>query len=219
MTNQAEGASPDGSESSTRERILNATVSLMAEVGIDRVRARAIAERAAVNPALVHYYFGTMSALVVEAAQHALISELGPSIAGFGSGATIQDGVAAMLDWIAENRRTPGATILAEAMVKATRDPTFRSWSRDASRRFRALILERLEQGRDAGEIEPDLDLGATAMLLAAAFDGLLFHQVVDPKLDVTQAAAPIGSMLHRASPPPTERTRQRTRTPRSRER
>ncbi len=175
---------------------MDATVDLMAEVGIDRVHARAIAERAGVNPALVHYHFGTMSALVVEAAQYALISKLGPSIDAFASGATIQEGVKAILDWIVENGRTPAATILAEAMVKATRDPTFRSWSRNASRRFRALICERLQRGCLAGEIDPDLDLEATSVLLAAALDGLLFHHLVDPKLDVTQAAGPITAML-----------------------
>ena len=148
------------------------------------------------NPALVHYYFGTMSALVVEAAQHALLSELGPSIDLFASGATVRDGVNAILEWIVDHGRTPAATILAEAMVKGTRDPEFRSWSRNAARRFRALILERLEQGRDGGEIDADLDLEATALLLAAAFDGLLFHHLVDPKLAVTRAARPIAAML-----------------------
>jgi AcrR family transcriptional regulator len=200
-------------EQSTRERILNATVELMAEVGIDRVRARAIAERAGVNPALVHYHFGSMAALVLEAAQHALIDELGPSIDAFASGATLQDGVSAILDWIVEHGRTPGATILAEAMVKATRDPQFRSWSRNASRRFRALILDRLEQGRRAGEIDGALDLSATSMFLAAAFDGLLFHHLVDPKLDVTRAAAPIGAIL---GEPVRSQSRQRHGKPRT---
>ena len=188
--------SPDG-ERSTRARILDATVELMAEVGIDRVRGRAVADRAGVNPALVHYYFGTMAALVVEAAQHALLNDLGPSVEAFASRGTVQEGVAAILDWIVECGRTPGATILAEAMVKGTRDPTFRSWSRNAARRFRALILERLEQGRDAGEIDTALDLEATAMFLAAAFDGFLFHHLVDPKLTVTRAEEPIAAMLH----------------------
>ncbi len=169
----------------------------MAEVGIDRVRGRAVADRAGVNPALVHYYFGSMAALVVEAAQHALLEELGPSIDLFVSGATVQDGVVAILDWIVGHGRTPGATILAEAMVKATRDPQFRSWSRNAARRFRVLILQRLERGRDAGEIAADLDLEATALVLAALLDGLLFHHLVDPKLAVTRAAEPIAAMLH----------------------
>lgn len=189
-----------GGERPTRARILDATVELMAEVGIDRVRARAVADRAGVNPALVHYYFGTMAALVVEAAQHALLTDLGPAVDAFASGATVQDGVAAILAWITEHGRTPGATILAEAMVKGTRDPDFRSWSRSAARRFRGLILERLEQGRDAGEVDAALDLEAAALLLAAALDGLLFHHLVDPNLAVTRAVGPIADVLHHPS-------------------
>jgi AcrR family transcriptional regulator len=197
MTNSSyRGVSGEG-ESTTRSRILDATVEVMAEVGIDRVRGRAVADRADVNPALVHYYFGSMAALVVEAAQHALLNELGPSIDVFVAGATVHEGVVAILDWIVEYGRTPGAAILAEAMVKGTRDPKFRSWSRNAARRFRALILQRLERGRDAGEIDADLDLEATALVLAALLDGLLFHHLVDPKLAVTCAAEPIAAMLH----------------------
>ena len=197
MTKDTSAGVSGGGESSTRRRILDATVELLAEVGLDRVRGRAVADRAGVNPALVHYYFGTMAELVVEAAQHALVNDLGPSIEAFASRDTVREGVAAILEWIVEYGRTPGATILAEAMVKGTRDRQFRSWSRNAARRFRSLILERLEQGRDAGEVDAALDLEATAMLLAAALDGLLFHHLVDPRLAVTRAAEPIAAMLH----------------------
>jgi AcrR family transcriptional regulator len=184
-------------EGSTRERIVEATVELMEEFGIDRVRTRAIAERAGVNPALVHYYFGSISALVMEAAEFALLQELGPSIDAFVSASTMQEGVAAILEWIEqEGRRTPGATILAEAMVKATRDPAFRRWTKHASRRFRKIILDRLKTARANREIDPALDIEATAVLLAAALDGLLFHYLVDPKLDVRQTAGPIAQML-----------------------
>ena len=194
---------PADEQRSTRERIVQATVELMAEIGIDRIRTRAIAERASVNPALVHYHFGSMSALSMEAAQHALIQELGPSIDALMSGATIQEGLKAMLEWIEhDGQSTPGSTILVEAMVKATRDRAFRRWTRNASRRFRALILERLEAARGSGEVDPCLDLGATAVLLAAALDGLLFHRLVDTNLDVVQTAGPIGAMLGRSTHP-----------------
>jgi AcrR family transcriptional regulator len=184
-------------EGSTRERIVLATVELMAEIGIDRVRTRAIADRAGVNPALVHYHFGSIAALVMEAAEYALLQELGPSIDVFVSAATVQEGIAAMLEWIEQRgQRTPGATILAEAMVKATRDPEFRRWTKRASRRFRAIILERLRTARVNNEIDPALDTEATAVLLAAALDGLLFHHLVDPRLDVRQTAEPIAQML-----------------------
>jgi AcrR family transcriptional regulator len=190
-------ATATAAEGSTRERIVKATVELMAEIGIDRVRTRTIAERAGVNPALVHYHFGSIAALVMEAAEYALLQELGPSIDVFVSAATVQEGITAMLEWIEqEGRRTPGATILAEAMVKATRDPEFRRWTKQASRRFRAIILERLETARANHEIDPSLDIEATAVLLAAALDGLLFHRLVDPRLDVRQTAGPIAQML-----------------------
>src|SRR5574338_631717 len=181
----------------TRERLLHAAVELMAEVGIDRVRTRTIAERAGVNPALVHYYFGSVSALVMEAAQDALLRTLGPSLDALRSGTTIGESIRAILDWLERyGEKSPGSTILAEAMVKATRDPAFRKWAKRASQRFRAVILERLQAARSGGEVDPDLDLTATATLLAGALDGLLFHHLVDPKLNVSQVAGPIRAML-----------------------
>lgn len=189
----------------TRERLLHATVELMAEIGIDRVRTRSIAERAGVNPALVHYHFGTVSALVMEAAQDALLRTLGPSLEAFQSGTTIGDSIRAILRWLERHgQEVPGSTILAEAMVKATRNPSFRRWATQASRRFRLVILERLRTARQAGELDPQLDVTATATLLAAALDGLLFHRLVDPKLDVMRVAGPIDGMLagHRRKEP-----------------
>ena len=188
----------------TRERILRATIELMAEIGIDRVRTRGIAERAGVNPALIHYHFGSMSALVVEAAEDALLRELGPSLEAFRTGATIGDSITAIWNGsCVTGHRTPGSTILAEAMVKATRDTAFRKWTRAASRRFRLVILGRLRAAADVGELDPKLDVTAAAMLLAAALDGLLFHRLVDSNLDVMLAAGPMEAMLRPAQKVP----------------
>jgi AcrR family transcriptional regulator len=196
MTNRP-GRVPDDPSTRTRERLLHATVELMAEVGVDNVRTRSIAERAGVNPALVHYYFGSVSALVMEAAQDGLLRTLGPAIEAFQSGATIRDSIRAILRWTERHgEEAPGSTILAEAMVKATRDASFRKWATKASQRFRRVILERLQAARDAGELDPKLDLPTTAVLLAAALDGLLFHRLVDQTLDVKQVAAPLEAML-----------------------
>lgn len=198
--------------SRTRQLILRATVALMAEIGIDRVRTRTIAERAGVNPALVHYHFGSVSALVLEAAEDALLRELGPSIDVLRSGATMKASLHAILAWIERyGEHTAGSTILAEAMVKATRDPSFRRWTKRASQRFRSVILERLEAARDAGELDPNQDLVAAAVLLAAALDGLLFHRLVDQTLDVMQTAAPLEAMLRWR---PSTRRRRTTKPP-----
>lgn len=177
--------------------MLHATVELLAEQGVGRVRTRTIAERAGVNPALVHYHFGSMSTLVMEAAQDALLRTLGPSIEAFQSGTTITDSIRGILEWLDRHgEEAPGSTILAEAMVQATRNASFRRWATKAAQRFRQVILERLEAAHRRGELDPELDLPATAVLLAAALDGLLFHRLVDPTLDVMQAAGPLEAML-----------------------
>ena len=208
MTKSRAAAARDEA-SRTRQLILQATVALMAEIGIDRVRTRTIAERAGVNPALVHYHFGSVSALVLEAAEDALKRELGPSIDVLRSGVTMQASLRAILAWIERyGERSAGSTILAEAMVKATRDPAFRRWTKRASQRFRTVILERLEAARDAGELDPNQDLAAAAVLLAAALDGLLFHRLVDPTLNVMQTAAPLEGMLKWRRRAPARRTK-----------
>ena len=50
-----------------------------------------------------------MSALVLEAAEYALIHELGPSIDVFASASTIQDGIVAILAWIGSRRQRAAA--------------------------------------------------------------------------------------------------------------
>ena len=112
---------------------------------------------------------------VLAAAEDALRRELGPSIDVLRSGTTMKASLRAILAWIERyGERTAGSTILAEAMVKATRDPSFRRWTKRASQRFRSAILERLEAARDAGELDANLDLAAVAVLLAAPFIDVL---------------------------------------------
>ncbi|MFC8043311.1 TetR/AcrR family transcriptional regulator [Nocardia sp. NPDC057353] len=51
-------------ETGTRERILTSAERLLLEAGYDRVSIRAVCAAAGVNPAAVHYHFGSKEALV-----------------------------------------------------------------------------------------------------------------------------------------------------------
>jgi len=53
------------SESDTRERLLAAAERLLLESGYEKVSIRAVCTAAEVNPAAVHYHFGSKDALVV----------------------------------------------------------------------------------------------------------------------------------------------------------
>jgi AcrR family transcriptional regulator len=185
--------------STTRDRILRATIELIAEVGLDRVRTRAVAQRAGVNPALVHYHFGSMSVLLLAAAEVALYEELGPSLEVLQEGDGIDVSLYSILDRIQRfGSETTGSTVFAETIAKASRDPELRRWVHGAALRFRSVIRQRLEVACDAGEIDEAADLDAVALALAAALDGLLFHRLADPSLNVTVAAAPLRRLIGR---------------------
>ncbi|MFC8529738.1 TetR/AcrR family transcriptional regulator [Nocardia sp. NPDC057227] len=51
-------------ETGTRERILTSAERLLLEAGYDRVSVRAVCAAAGLNPAAVHYHFGSKEALV-----------------------------------------------------------------------------------------------------------------------------------------------------------
>ena len=54
-------------EKGTRDRLIEATLVEIVERGWGGVRSRSVAERAGVNNALVHYHFGSMDRLRLEA--------------------------------------------------------------------------------------------------------------------------------------------------------
>ena len=59
------GGTPSEAAASTREAILAATETIMAEEGYAAVTSRRVAEKAGLKSQLVHYYFGTMDELFV----------------------------------------------------------------------------------------------------------------------------------------------------------
>ncbi|NEW30224.1 TetR/AcrR family transcriptional regulator, partial [Nocardia cyriacigeorgica] len=61
-------------DTDTRERLLAAAERLLLESGYERVSIRAVCAAAEVNPAAVHYHFGSKQALVAALLQ----SRLGP---------------------------------------------------------------------------------------------------------------------------------------------
>jgi TetR/AcrR family transcriptional regulator len=70
--NRATRGRPSGTDNTDlRARLINAALELIAEQPWERVSARAVAQRAECDPALVNYYFGSRSGLIVAVAEHA----------------------------------------------------------------------------------------------------------------------------------------------------
>ena len=185
MTNIVDGKRPRRGDA-TRQKISVAAVELVAELGWDAVTTRAVATRAGVNPALVHYHFGSMDALLRGAVMSAMDEEIGPAARTFADEASLGAGVAGAVDAVGRvDPRSPAFGLLIEAMARAMRDPTLAEVMVDGIREFRALVAERVRTAAIAGETRAGLPPEATGVLVAAALDGLLFHRIIDPATDI----------------------------------
>jgi len=170
----------------TRRRIEAAAVELVAERGWDAATTRAVAERASVNPALVHYHFDSIDALLRGAVAAALEAEMASATQPFAEG-SLASGLAGAIDAVERfDPRTPSSLLLAEAMARAMRDPELGAPIIDGLRSFRELVATRVRHAVASGEISPDVPPDAVGTLVAAVLDGLLFHRIVDPSTDVT---------------------------------
>lgn len=152
---------------STRARLLDAAEQVLLESGYDRLSVRAVNAAAGMNPAAVHYHYGSKDALVAALVEDRLGPLWEPGIAGLPGTPTVADLVDVVLDplirlsadplgrlrlhllaKLALGRRAPGFTdrLLAprpwaESLVAARPDLT----EQEAGRRWAlafALILQ-----------------------------------------------------------------------------
>jgi AcrR family transcriptional regulator len=182
----------------TRSRILHAAAAAIAERGWGAVSTRDIAERAGVNNALIHYYFGTRQQLLRAAAIDAILRDLQAPGEILARAPSLGIGLSEVIHWIrAYGAASQGARLFAETMLESTRDDMLRAALGGAAAAFRALLATRLaaEDAAPAG-----VSANGAAVLLAAALDGLLLHYILDPALDLAGAAAALQAFLHQSA-------------------
>jgi TetR/AcrR family transcriptional regulator, regulator of biofilm formation and stress response len=186
-----------GPRGSTRERILSATVELMAEEGWGGVTTRAIAERAGVNQALVHYHYRSVSGLLREAAYAAMAAVFEPAMVRVLEAPGPVEALRGIFDAFKEiDLTTPQARALVEAMTQATRDAELSALVRQMLSLFRTEIAQRIAAAQTEGRVGSRADPEATAIVLTALLDGLGLHRLIDPDLDVEAAVATVFNLL-----------------------
>ena len=172
-----------GRGDATRRKIAQAAVELVAELGWDAVTTRAVATRAGVNPALVHYHFKSMDVLLRSAVVAALEAEIGQAAIPFTTAASLPDAISGATEAVARfDPGTPTAALLIEAMIRAVRDPELSRLIVDSLVEFRELVAARVRDSDETSMV--GLPPDATGVFVAAALDGLLLHRIVDPSTD-----------------------------------
>lgn len=183
----------------TRRSLLDATVEVILERGWGGVTTRAVAERAGVPPGLVHYHFDSVDELRREAAVSTLSSHLDPFVdlaTQLTPVALIEAAALATAEEYAPG--TDVARLIYEVMPAATRDVHIQQALADLLVRFRTALEASIRRDHPRPLAPPDVIAG----VVAAALDGLQFHLLADPTLDVS---AHMRALVHLLGPASTD--------------
>jgi AcrR family transcriptional regulator len=181
----------------TKQKILNAAALLIAELGWADVTTRRIAERAGVNNALVHYYFGTKDALLIEAASNMFAEEFEGPMTRMAEARTFGEGLQAFVDYLRViEEHGPGVTVSVEALLRGVRDEAVRIWIEEVLGSARQLLEQLVIAAQGRGELPADLDARGAAVVLAALLDGLVLYRLVFPDLDLDAVESSLLGMM-----------------------
>ena len=195
MVKAVDQTQPDNDTS--RKKILDAATFLIAELGWSAVTTRRIAERAGVNNALIHYYFGTKNALLIEAASTMFADEFGGPMTRMAAAPTFSESIRAYVDYLRViEDHGPGVIVTVEAMLRGVRDEVVLSWMEGLLSGAREMLEQLVIAAQERGELPADLDPGGAATVLAALLDGLVLYRLVFPDLDLDAVESSLLGML-----------------------
>ena len=185
---QTKGSAPAGD--GTRVRLLDAAAALIAERGWGSVTTRAVAERAAVNQALVHYHFGTMDRLLTEAAVAGLEPDLRALIDELLDDRPIPESIHRVMGLVDRfDLGTEMGVLMAETLLQATRDAQVAEAMGGVVGSWAELLEPRLRLAQERAIVRADIGPGQLARVIAAMLDGFLIQRMADPGLDADQLA------------------------------
>jgi AcrR family transcriptional regulator len=181
----------------TRRRLLSAAAGLIVERGWSGVTTRAVAERADVNQALVHYHFGSIDNLRRES----VMARLMPAIQGLAEellderplGESIHR-VMRLIDGF--DLGTETGVLMAEAMLQATRDPTVAEAMGGLMGSWGEMLGPRLMVAQERGVIRADIPAERLTKALASFLDGYLIQRMADPDFEAEVAAETLNALL-----------------------
>jgi AcrR family transcriptional regulator len=185
----------------TRQRLLHAAVIEMATKGWGGLRTRALAERANVNKALVHYHFGTMDNLRIATSAHVLKSTVNNAAVALMEAPTVAAGIrrfGAFLDAFDPNE--PSSVVLMETMILVPRTPELAKLMVGVLTAYENALADRVQADIDAGVLPPDTDGPGLATALTALLDGFALHAYMRPDVDFAPAGEALATLLESVS-------------------
>lgn len=172
-----------------RGRLLDATRELCVEVGLDAASTKAIAARAGVNPAMIHYYFGSKEALSLAMMREVMAPVLDQLdlLATQGAASMTLDGfMRGYMRALAANRWLPQLVVREVLPANGRFRDLFLS---ELGSRAVRLVPRLLKQERDAGRVSRDLDLQRVMIsVVSVAVFPFVAAPIIEPAIGISLA-------------------------------
>lgn len=198
----------------TKAKLLAAAAESLREDGIAGISARAIANRANVNQALIFYHFGTVGELVEAACRQAVDNSAEFYREQFAAVSSLSELLALGRELHERERAAGNVAMMAQLMSGAQTDQTLASAANYAMARWNLEIESVVRRVLHDNPLSDLTDPAGLARAISAGFIGLELYEGVDPEgaalalaslqqlgilLDVIDALGPVARRAVRA--------------------
>ena len=168
------------------QRIVEAMRSSVARRGIAGSTFEHVAREAGVSRGLLHYYFGTKEALLVEVVRRDTEHRIARLDEPLGQAGTVDELLEILVADLEDSiQNEPGFWVLLfDLFTAGRRNPEIQREVAELFNRTRAHVVEILRTKRSEGVISPRFEIEAVVAFLFALADGIALQVLSDPERD-----------------------------------
>ncbi|HWU20186.1 MAG TPA: TetR family transcriptional regulator [Nocardioides sp.] len=165
----------------TREKLLEATLQVVVDQGIAKASARAIATEAGVNQALVFYHFGSVDELLAAACTYGAEQRVATHRAALAAVTSFAELVTLAKDIHTQELMAGNVALLSQLLAGATSHEALGPATAAGLQLWTGEVQQVLERLLGAGALADLIDVPGLAKTVSAAFVGLELYDGVDP--------------------------------------
>ena len=182
------------------DRLLTAAIEVFTERGIEKAGVALIARRAGLTTGAIYSRWEGKQELLLDALDVVLMQQIAQLLA-VGPDASAAD-VLGSLGADLMNREAAGDALMLEALVMARRDPVFRTTLHDRMADEESHLAALIDNGKDAGIIDPTLSTRAILTLCQAISLGFMVMGAIEkPTADADEWNTVIHRLVTAALP------------------
>lgn len=165
----------------TREKLLDATLRVVVGQGIAKASARTIATEAGVNQALVFYHFGSVDELLAAACEYGARQRIDAHHAALAAVTDVKGLVTLARAIHAQEQAAGNVALLGQLLAGSSSHPALGPATAAGLRLWAAEVEQVLTRLLDAGPLAGLVDVPGLARAISASFVGIELYDAVDP--------------------------------------